>query len=453
MSITVVPTGSRQRLASVFRMGVGKLMLLTGASTILFWAWLYNREYRDADRALTSNYIHALESEDPKVRLSAAQDLGQVSELDLARTVPALAGAMRDDDRRVRRAATVSISYAIGRCANALNGQVTPELELATGALIFALRDRNAEVRAEAAWGFERLQIRLYRGVVLTRGSTPPQIGSDPSRALPALVKAMHDPEPNVRERAASSYALLAFVNQQEPGPLLVLIADDPSSAVRTNAIESFVRIWHEQWDCYPLVLRELNASKVVAERQQFAFWIGWDNTIPVPTVLPALREALAIDDPIVQLHIPMAVGRMGSLAKPALPALLSIAKKQFNEDLFQYSASRAIVAIDPDSPETRALLPILTERLIAPKSRNNFDESMNILCFLGKSAAPAVPSLRKALERPDPLVRQGAAIILGTIGPDAKEAVADLDAMALYDPDRAVKAEAENALSLINKQ
>jgi HEAT repeat protein len=94
----------------------------------------------------TQDWIAQLGDRDSAQRLRAVKALGgRRSEADIV--VPALAGALQDENAFVRRDAAEAL------------GAIGPEARPAAPALTAALRDRNAPVRRAAARALEKLGV------------------------------------------------------------------------------------------------------------------------------------------------------------------------------------------------------------------------------------------------------------------------------------------------------
>lgn len=428
-------------------------MLFVGAVTLLFWATLFHLENQNSERAVTSHNLHALSDDDPRERLMAAQNLYNVAEEDLGRTLIALLGAMHDVDWRVRQASAHSLVVAIEHASRPFSSDLTEEVEIATPALLVAFQDPNGEVRAEVVGAVGRLHPLSRHAALKDPSGTAIKTDADSKALLQRLSMMMKDPEISVRIRAVTSYATIASDLNEPTRPILDMIDNDPSIIVRTAAIRDLGKYWRDQFNLYPVILREIRRAKNPEERQGVAWMLGDDNFgFPNANEFPALRDALALEDPIVRLNAPRALAKLGQVARPALPALLPLARGELAQDLYALPATEAILAIDPDSPEAHALFGPLVASLGSPERKAGSVCATELLLNCGKWAAPAVPDLVGLLKGSQPMVRERAARVLGAIGPDAKEAAPAIEALARAEEDPGVRMALENALKSIHK-
>ena len=174
-----------------------------------------------------------------------------------------------------------------------------------------------------------------------------------------------------------------------------------------------------------------------------------WFGKSPQPAILghdpsatPVLIDLLQDKDPVVR---EMAIKFLPFLLhsrperKRLVSTLIEAAKQE--DALFAQEARRALVCdLEPLPAEA---VPVLVEALK--------DDSMSIGArfALERIGAEAVPDLTQALENPDPRVRRGAAVVLGSLGPAAWQAMPTLR-KALNDSDSNVRLEVEKSLKLV---
>jgi CubicO group peptidase (beta-lactamase class C family) len=140
------------------------------------------------------------------------------------------------------------------------------------------------------------------------------------AQTVPALVAALHDPDPAVREQAATALGRLGPAAREAIGPLVATFSDE---------------------DLY------LRGAAAVALGQ-----IGSD-------AVPALTRALGDTSEDVRWSAAIALGRLGPQARDALSALVS-ALSDANENVRWCSA----VALGAIGPAARDAVPALTEAL-----------------------------------------------------------------------------------------
>lgn len=136
------------------------------------------------------------------------------------------------------------------------------------------------------------------------------------------------------------------------------------------------------------------------------------------------LRDGVRDRDPRVRWQATRALGRLGSMGKPATAELIAALKD--TDPLVRWAAADALVAIGPDA---KVALPALIEGLSATDPLTRRSSAM-ILAKIGPEARPAVPALFDALRDKDTLVRRRAAQALREIfelQPDALPEYRDL--------------------------
>ena len=131
----------------------------------------------------------------------------------------------------------------------------------------------------------------------------------------------------------------------------------------------------------------------------------------PVPGLIRALRSAT----PDARCRAAKALGKLGWLAREALPLLVHCLRE--SDAPLREAAAQAVGQMGPDA------IPYLTSMLTHPDKyvRRNAVWALGKLGPLGKVA---VPALCAALKDGDPRTASGAAQALGAMGPDAAEAV-----------------------------
>ncbi|MFV1964182.1 MAG: HEAT repeat domain-containing protein [Pirellulaceae bacterium] len=144
-----------------------------------------------------------------------------------------------------------------------------------------------------------------------------------------------------------------------------------------------------------------------------------------------ALAKVLADENPNVRAYAAFALGRMGKAGMPAVDALLQASFDP--EPLVRRAAGRAIRAIDPPQEKT---LPVVMKIL----DEGDPAVIMPALSTLAEEGKDAVPRLRNALKHER--ASYWACIVLAEIGPDAAEAVPDIQAVLAHaDPDARMQA------------
>ncbi len=361
--------------------------------------------------------VGALKDENERVRRAAAVALGRIG----APAVPALIGALKDADREVRRAA----AEALGRIGD----------REAVPALIGALKDADWEVRGAAAEALVRIGAPAVPALVgalkdengWVRGAAAEALGrvGDP-RAVPALVGALEDAEEWVRRAAAGA---LGRIGDREAVPALVGALEDADWWVREAAAEALGRIGDRE--AVP-ALTEALKDAYERVRRAAAWALG---EIGDREAVPALVGALKDADREVRRAAAGALGRIGD--REAVPALLGALKDE-NERV-RWAAAGALGEIG-DREAVPALVGALKDADAEVRRA-----AAGALGRIGDREA--VPALVGALKDADGEVRRAAAGALGRIGD--REAVPALVG-ALKDADERVRWAAAGALGRI---
>jgi HEAT repeat protein len=439
------------RISRLFQIRLSRLMVLIAIAAVFFAAWLFIRQNANDQRAWTSSQMVALSGGDAAQRRQAAENLYRVEPDDVARTVAMLAGALADPDWQVRQAAARSIASTIGSLGGITNGALVDQIDLAATALIAACDDTRAEVRIKAMESLGKLYElprvpRSARAAPMARTAT----GSQASRASDTLLRAMQDKSPPVRAQAVWSFARVGRISGAVDDPLKDIVENDPERKVRIAAIQALSVGWPEDPRLYPLFLHRL---KIVREQEEHAH-LGWaigGLDRPPLEAFPALLEALSADDWILRNSIPVALGKLGAAARPAVPELARIARIELSDQNGgECPAMEALRSIDASSPEAQALIEPLAALLRDSRSELHRQKAMFQLMGFGRSAAVAVGPLQDALRSANPDVRRRATFVLGYVGPAATRALADLELLFHDDPDENIRRSAQDAMRMI---
>ena len=189
--------------------------------------------------------------------------------------------------------------------------------------LIRAMKDESEMVRNAAATVVGQLSQRLS-------GEAPV--------AEAALTALLDDPSPQLRARAAKSLGSIAASGRLDaPLPRLVACLDDEDEQVRFSAAEALVEYRKGPELIVPVALRRLSTDRKVPRN---AFTVLFWNVRLEPSVLPLLIGGLSSEDAQVRLVCTAAINHMGREARPALPAILTLLRKELE------------TPHPPDSPE-----------------------------------------------------------------------------------------------------
>ena len=412
------------------------------ALAVLLAAGMYRSQNADVDRATISANLWALRRGDVEARRRAAAELSSIKPTDSAPVEAALAEAVvGDGDARVREAAVHTLGWVVNQDRKGQPpGMVgRPDADFTpTRALLRALGDPQPEVRAAAAQS-----IFSVRDVgLVTPGLT--------SAIEAKLLRLLEDPDATTRANAIST------LGWSKPPPIeardraLALMGRDPEVKVREAAVTALVIGWPSV-ELYPILLARRAVAPTARERDRIIRILL--NTIAPPTeAIPSLVELMETDD-TASRWVPGVLAKLGKGARPYLGAIGRVAEQELkNSPVSNYSAVYALVRVDPTSPEAQAILVPISRRL-----RDAVDDSERVqftwlLDRYGSSAASAVPTLREALRSPVAAVRGDAARLLGAIGPPAGSAIGDLEPLSRQDPDSTVRASARRSLEKLRE-
>lgn len=345
-----------------------------------------------SDAAVLPALIAALQKtrKTPGVRAELAVSLAKLARSSgdgpRLRELQALGLAAADDDARVRRGALAAIA------------RIAPKGPVFQKLLVRALKDENAGVRIEAAALLATLDAE-------TLAAMAPQVA-------PACEASLADPES--RQSALLVIGHLGPAAKGCASKLLPLLQDE-SAQTRLSALVALAAIEADDPAVLSTVAAELDdPSRGV--RHAAAFALG--KAGPKASGAVAALEKLAAGDDALS----------GSLAAWALARI-----EPKNSARLQTAVERVVAGLCAASPSE---LPIFVEALgelkAEPKSvlvelqkhlaHTDERRAAQVLRALASLGEHAVPALTEALS--DPHVRQGAAAVLGGLGPAAAPAV-----------------------------
>ena len=281
--------------------------------------------------------------------------------------------------------------------------------------LIRAMKDESETVRNLAVTVVGDLSRTFFRG---STGRREGDLG-------PARRSLARTP----RRSAKSLGSLAASGRLDAPPPRLVACLDDDDEHVRSSATEALFEYRKGPELIVPVALRRLPTEGKVAGN---AFWdLFWHIRLE-PSVLPLLVGGLSSEDTQVRLVCAAAINHMGREARPALPAILTLLRKELetshppdsprDHDRIIGMAAGAIGEVTSDGECPPGSVEILCEilrrrgqatrgsaaaRPFSPAASAAFlgpeeellAEAVWSLGILGRSAAPAVPVLLSTFE------------------------------------------------------
>ncbi len=285
--------------------------------------------------------------------------------------------------------------------------------------LIRAMKDKSEAIRNVAA------------SVV---GNLPRPFPGDLRAAEQALAVLLDDPSPDLRLQAAISLRAIARGSSFDaPPPRLVECLDDDDARIRIWAADALIEYGQGPELIVPVALRRIASESPGARRAGDGYWhVFWKVRLE-PSVLPQLIEGLSSDRTDICLLCTAAINHMGRDARPALPAILKLIRKELDSPHpgdhgtapnILGMAAGAIGELTPDAPPPPGAVELLCEivkrsgesaRKLDPglsgspghwaKDREReayFDELAEAAWSLGilnRAAAPSVPLLLSTFE------------------------------------------------------
>jgi HEAT repeat protein len=291
--------------------------------------------------------VKKLDSSDELVVREAAQALHDLGP-DAAGAVDALIEIINRDDDRNRMPAVFALIGIGPKAAKAVPvlieatrhktdfhtqyqacralGAIGPQAKSAVPALIELFNHGAPSVRSHAA---------------LALGGIGPEIGGE---AIERLITALGDRNQVVRQRAVLALGMLG------PAAKSALPAIDKSLAegaidARVDAVESIYKISGDKQRVMPMLVAEIAGEDAPEQAADVLAAFG-DAAAPA---IPKLAEQLKSDNPLVRYNVAVGLGRLGSLARSAVPALKMLADDPQPE--VREVAAEAIALIEKDKP------------------------------------------------------------------------------------------------------
>lgn len=260
------------------------------------------------------------------------------------------------------------------------------------------------------------------------------------TRAATAMAQALGSEDANLR--AAAARGLAEFQGSSEiTAPALEKAIDDAKPEVILNALNAFVALGAK---AVPRVKRGLTNEKLRHYAVQILGRIGPDAKDAIPELVEALKKDNG-SDPQFRAEVQFALGSIGSTDADAVPALIQSLSSE--DEQVQHSACYALRQIGPAAKD--AVEPL----------EKNLDSKDHYLALLSVwallSIEPdnqaiverAVPLLAEGLSHENEMVRIECCRSLGELGPAAKGALEQLEAV---DGSEQLKAAAADAIKKI---
>lgn len=283
--------------------------------------------YGSAAQSAVPALVAALKDESDYVRWQSASALGEIGPA-AAKAVPALIEMLRHD------------TYETARCsaAEAL-GSIDAEGRTAVTALIEGLRDPSAYVRRSSAFGLRKigsnakgalpaLRVALKDndvGVRVAAAEAAWKAGCDPETVVPVLAEALTNKNWLVQMWAANAVRTVGPAAKTVIPRLIVVFRDDTHYA-QNSAARALGALGPEAVAAVPALVEKLRTkegSDPVAVDAAEALW----NINRDARSIPALTKLLAVED--CRVPAAEALGRIGSAAREAVPALRELTKNR----------------------------------------------------------------------------------------------------------------------------
>jgi HEAT repeat protein len=405
------------------------------------------------DQQLLGRAIKALGSRSDNRRQRAAYFRSsrasriRVSDLDIAALGPALAKALDDRDVEVRRMVAETLEQ--------LGEKALP----ARDALCRAVRDKDREVSEHAVGalreaGSEGIQaiLDIYKrsgpalrrkvvtGLGLSQGAIEglrPEIIQAAARTLMAALSSR-----DVKLRRAGAGGFRWYGRYAQPAvPMLVDAIEDTDPEVRAGAVDSLAFLPAEIGGTMEPAMR-LFRDTDASVRQAVIGTLGFFGK-RARAAAPAMVGLLVDEDEDVRREARQTLGWIGPAAVPELAA-----KLKSNNVRMRRAVAEPLSEFYKYCP---AAVVALMEALRDPdvEVRRNAASAFGMY---GRQAKPALPLLIQALKDVDADVRSSAAHVLGNLGPDAVTAIPTL-IKTLEDQEAKVRRYAVSALATLAGQ
>jgi HEAT repeat protein len=293
--------------------------------------------------------------------------------------------------------------------------------------------------------------------------SSDPEVNRLAARCIPqiehnlkvaALIDKLRDRQPQVRADAADELFQLGRGARAAVPALVKVMMDDPDTYVRQRAIVAMWEIGPEAKAAVPKLISLLK-NKKAPEDLRWCAAIALEQIGPAAQeAVPALVEVLETEGPQLKKGAVVALAELGGNHKEVVPALLKAL--DYPDVSVQAGAAGALAAL-AGAPETS--VPAIV-RLVkkyhgwqGPGAKDPRLAFVRTLGGFGCHGKLAVPSLVDILndEQEDFSLRLTILEALAEIGPEAKAAVPALQAL-LHVRDPALRSKAREVLKAIDK-
>ena len=231
------------------------------------------------------------------------------------------------------------------------------------------------------------------------------QIGPGAFSAAPALVKALSDPNANVRREAASALWVFPVLSPSVVAAL-VLALKDPS--VQERSMAALEHINCKPLSIIPQLIRFLKDPNLAGEAARCLGSFGPDAREAVPSLLDAAKHGAAGDVSRIRFLVPeyrrynrehavKALGQIGVSSESIVTILADFASDPNEEDWVRHHALEALGLLKA-RPEL--ILRVTKPLLVTADSKLRW-MAYSVLANLGPKAAEAVPLLTSIMQQP----------------------------------------------------
>lgn len=411
-------------------------------------------EIGPAAKSAVPMLVEALKDENESIRKGASDSLGKMGPSALAAT-DALSKLLNDENLDVR----ISGIHALGRIGPGANSAVpslrktlmddAPRVQVLAASALWEIEANSEGIMDVLSSGLSAADadVRTSAGNVLAK------MGRHAQGTEQVLSVALNDESAEVRVAAADAIWKVTGMTDRSV-PVLEDALKHDSRVLRIRAAATLWQMNGNSAAVLPVVLESLSNGDKSAKKDALRLigTIGPRAQDAVPFLMAAFEDREIRNERRLSEEVSKCLGKIG---RAAVPQLIDAVKEPGNY-LRSWGACDAIAAIGPEAqPAVQPLIEglrkvsrtdyIFHERAsLALASIGSNDEAFvrDLLELLGDQPAqagvaealakyglPVVPQLIELLRDGDALRQSGAALALGKIGPDAKEAVPELSA------------------------
>ncbi len=370
---------------------------------VLGWVWMQSEspERPPTTKAL----VGQLQAGDAGDRRTAVQELSKTSAEDATAVLPALVAALNDREASVRGEAALALGHCLEVALKLRGAGLTDQARAAITSLLAVLkRDDDLNVRASVAFAVADL-LRELRNA----GIKPDQANSDDPidpRMVAQAFNAALKRDPAARLVVLPPYQKLGPFEEGAPA-VLVAALDDPSRVVRIQALLVISQFSSGVDQAVAVLLKEAEFKDPRTQPSEYqinqAVRQAAESLHPTAAVIPMLIKGLRSQNADVSSVAAVLLGRLGSEARSAAPALVAAARaiihsspgpaKPSEQRLFSDLAS-TIVHVLP-AEESVAIL----REALSPGHEATQVEATRALGGLRSRGLVAVPCLLHALQ------------------------------------------------------